>query len=256
MSKIFINYRRDDSAGYAGRLYDQLIKHFDRDHIFMDIDHIEPGEDFIEVIQEKLSTVNVAIILIGKQWLDITDSTGQRRLDDPDDFVRLEIAAILERKIRAIPVLVGGAVLPKSTQLPELLTSLVRRNAFEISDKRFHYDAEKLINALEKVLVNLEFREIPFDTDTISELTQAAEQGNVAAQCKLGWIYSNGKGVLKDNSKAVEWYRKAAEQGNASAQFNLGLISSSGTGIDIIKNKTKAVELYQKAVKLWNKTYW
>ncbi len=180
MSKIFINYRRDDSAGYAGRLYDQLIKHFGRDHIFMDIDHIEPGEDFFDVIQEKLSTVNVAIILIGKQWLDIKDSTGQKRLNDPDDFVRLEIASIFERKIRAIPVLVGNAILPKSTQLPELLTSLARRNAFEISDRRFLQDTEELIKALKKILVNLE----------------------------------NGEGITKTETKTVEWYRKAAKLWN------------------------------------------
>lgn len=86
MSGIFISYRRDDTAAYAGRLFDRLEKHFSREHIFMDIDHIEPGEDFVEVIQKKLSAVDVAIVLIGKQWLDITDATGHRRLDDPDDF--------------------------------------------------------------------------------------------------------------------------------------------------------------------------
>lgn len=154
MTGIFISYRRDDSAAYAGRLYDRLSSHFGRDHIFVDIDHIEPGEDFVEIIQKKLGAVDVAIVLIGKQWLDITDSAGQRRLDDPDDFVRLEIAAILERKIRAIPVLVGGAVVPKSSQLPDSLAPLVRRNAFEISDGRFHSDVDKLIQALEKLLRN------------------------------------------------------------------------------------------------------
>ncbi len=157
MSGIFISYRRDDSAAYAGRLYDRLANHFSRDRIFMDIDHIEPGEDFAEVIQKQLDSVNVAIIIIGKQWLDITDSAGQRRLDDPDDFVRLEIAAILERRIRAIPVLVGGAVIPKSSQLPNEIALLVRRNAFEISDTRFHSDVDRLIETLEKVRFPLFF---------------------------------------------------------------------------------------------------
>jgi|GEM_PF-3116105 len=152
MSGIFISYRRDDSAAYAGRLYDRLSSHFGREHIFMDIDHIEPGEDFVEIIQKKLGAVDVAIVLIGKQWLDITDSAGQRRLDDPDDFVRLEIAAILERKIRTIPVLVGSAVVPKSSQLPDSLAPLVRRNAFEISDGRFHSNVDKFIQALEKAI--------------------------------------------------------------------------------------------------------
>jgi hypothetical protein len=97
--------------------------------------------------------VDVAIILIGKQWLDIKDSTGQRRLDDPDDFVRLEIAAILERKIRAIPVLVGGAVMPKRSQLPDPLAPLIQRHALEVSDLRFHSDVETLIGTLERIVI-------------------------------------------------------------------------------------------------------
>jgi len=153
MSGIFISYRRDDSAAYAGRLYDRLANHFGHNRIFMDIEHIEPGEDFTEVIQKQLAAVDVAIILIGKQWLDIADSTGQRRLDDPDDFVRLEIVAILERKIRAIPVLVGGAVMPKRSQLPDPLAPLIQRHALEVSDLRFHSDVETLIGTLERIVI-------------------------------------------------------------------------------------------------------
>ena len=153
MSRIFINYRRDDSGGYAGWLYDRLTGHFDRDFIFMDIDRIEPGEDFYEVINEKLKSVDVAVVLIGKNWLDITDAAGQRRLDNPDDWVRLEIATLLERKIRVIPILLSGAVMPQSTQLPECLMPLARRNAYEISHNRFHTDVDKLIQVLEKFIM-------------------------------------------------------------------------------------------------------
>ncbi|TXI38018.1 MAG: TIR domain-containing protein [Nitrosomonas sp.] len=153
MAKIFINYRRKDSAGYAGRLYDRLASHFGDEHVFMDIDQIEPGEVFDNVIQEKLKAVQVAVVLIGAHWLDIAEANGQRRLDDPGDWVRLEIAALLERDIRVIPVLVGGATLPKSTQLPECLVPLTRRQAIEItSHARFHADADKLIKALEKIV--------------------------------------------------------------------------------------------------------
>ncbi|WMJ09027.1 SUMF1/EgtB/PvdO family nonheme iron enzyme [Nitrosomonas sp. sh817] len=151
MAKIFINYRRKDSAPYAGRLYDRLAGHFGYDHVFMDIDQIEPGEVFDQVIEDKLAAVQAAVVLIGEHWLDITDANGQRRLDDPDDWVRLEIAAVLERGIRVIPVLVGGATMPKSTQLPECLGPLTRRQAIEITDHRFHADAEKLIKALDKI---------------------------------------------------------------------------------------------------------
>ncbi len=150
---IFINYRRKDSAPYAGRVYDRLAGHFGHGHVFMDIDQIEPGEVFDQVIQEKLAAVQVAVVLIGEHWLDIADANGQRRLDHSDDWVRLEIAAVLERGIRVIPVLVGGAAMPKSTQLPECLVPLTRRQAVEItSHARFHADADKLIKALEKIV--------------------------------------------------------------------------------------------------------
>jgi TIR domain len=152
MSVIFINYRRDDSAAYAGRIYDRLANHFGYENCFMDIDHIAPGEDFKQVIQEKLSAVQVAVVLIGKQWLNIKDSTGQRRLDNPDDFIQLEIATLLARDIRVIPVLVGGADVPDAAQLPESLVSLVERNAHEISDLRFHTDVDRLIQALEEIV--------------------------------------------------------------------------------------------------------
>ncbi|MCP5292843.1 MAG: SUMF1/EgtB/PvdO family nonheme iron enzyme [Burkholderiales bacterium] len=152
MSSIFINYRRDDSSGYAIHLYDRLADCFGRDHIFMDLDQIAPGDDFHDVINEKLKSVQVAVVLIGKHWLNSSDANGQRRLDHPDDWVRLEIAVLLERNIRVIPVLVGGAVMPKSTELPDCLASLSRRNAYEISDQRYHADVGKLIQVLEKII--------------------------------------------------------------------------------------------------------
>lgn len=152
MSKIFISYRRDDSAAYAGRLYDRLAAHFGPGQVFMDIDQIEPGEDFVEVIKEKVGACSAAIVLIGKSWLSAADSQGNRRLDDPEDFVRQEITTALGRKIRVFPVLVGGAVMPKIAQLPEVLGALSRRNGIEITDLRFHHDVDRLIEALAKVL--------------------------------------------------------------------------------------------------------
>jgi formylglycine-generating enzyme required for sulfatase activity len=152
MSRIFVSYRRDDSAGYAGRLYDRLSQRFGRDRIFMDIDTIEPGLDFVEVIERAVGSCDVLIALIGRQWVTITDAVGRRRLDNPEDFVRLEIAAALDRNIRVIPVLVRGATMPRSMDLPDALEKLARRHALEISDTRFHYDVDRLIETLEKVL--------------------------------------------------------------------------------------------------------
>jgi hypothetical protein len=149
-TKVFINYRRDDTAPYAGRLYDRLAEHFGEDQVFIDIDQIEPGEDFVEVINRKVGACNIAIVAIGPNWLRATDASGKRRLDNEEDFVRMEIVAALHRKIRVIPVLVGGARMPGRQDLPEALAPLSRRNAIELSETRFHADVNRLIEAIEK----------------------------------------------------------------------------------------------------------
>ena len=154
LSLIFISYRRDDSAPYAGRLYDRLTARFGKGQVFMDIDQIGPGEDFVEVIDRKVGACGVAVILIGKAWLNASDADGKRRLDDPEDPVHLEVAAALKRNILVLPVLVGGATMPKMRQLPAPLAMLSRRNAVEISDSRFHADVDKLIEALERAASN------------------------------------------------------------------------------------------------------
>ena len=146
---IFICYRREDSIAYAGRLYDRLAAHFGKDHVFMDVDTVEPGEDFVEVIRRKIADCRVLIAVIGKSWVAATDDGGVRRLDNPDDYVRLEITAALKGEIRVIPALVGGAAIPRSIDLPEGMKSLVRRNTIEISDVAFHQGVARLIETLE-----------------------------------------------------------------------------------------------------------
>lgn len=150
--KIFISYRRDDSEGYAGRIYDRLGSHFGYDNIFMDVDMIEPGVDFVDVINDAIKTSDVVMILIGKRWMNAADSQGNRRLDKPEDFVRLEIASALRREIRVIPVLVGESNMPNPTKLPTDISALTRRNAIEITHARFNSDMNKLIRALESAI--------------------------------------------------------------------------------------------------------
>src|SRR5687768_99152 len=128
MPRIFLNYRRDDSAGHAGRLYDELVHRFGGEHVFMDVDTIAAGADFVEVIERAVDASDVVLVLIGKRWLTGTDARS-RRLHDPDDFVRVEIATAFERDKRIIPVLVQGAEMPGSQALPEALKRLARRNA-------------------------------------------------------------------------------------------------------------------------------
>jgi hypothetical protein len=152
MDGIFINYRREDSAPYAGRLYDFLRRAFPNNKVFMDIDAIDPGEDFVEAINRTLTVSPVVIVVIGPNWTTIADGAGNRRLDNPDDYVVRELRAALETSARVIPVLVGGAHMPRTDTLPSNLQPLARRNALEISDTRFVTDAERLTGAISRVI--------------------------------------------------------------------------------------------------------
>src|SRR6516162_610618 len=150
--QIFISYRRDDASYAAGRLYDRLSARFPGNQIFMDVDNLDPGVDFVEAIETSVGSCEVLIAVIGKQWLVSSDEEGRRRLDNPDDFVRLEIAAALKRNIRVIPLLVDGALMPRSNELPDDLKLLIRRNALEVSHTRFNADLGRLVTAIERVL--------------------------------------------------------------------------------------------------------
>jgi hypothetical protein len=149
MPDVFISYRRGDSAGHAGRLSDSLSAHYGRDHVFMDLDAISPGADFVERIEQAVGSCHAALVLIGDDWVNATDQGGRRRLDDPNDFVRLEIAEALARDgIQVIPVLVEGAKMPDPDDLPEDIRPLSRRNAIELSDQRWSFDVDRLTKAI------------------------------------------------------------------------------------------------------------
>jgi hypothetical protein len=121
---VFISYRRQDSAGYAGRLFDRLSNHLKQVKIFMDIDTIELGVDFVQEIEEAVSSCDVLLAVIGPTWLTVTNVNGQPRLSDPNDFVRIEVQTALQRNIRVIPILVNGASMPAEKDLPQELASL------------------------------------------------------------------------------------------------------------------------------------
>jgi TIR domain len=149
---IFISYRREESRWSARSLYDRLSASFGPKQIFMDIDAIALGEDFIKAIERTVSECDVLIAIIGANWLTSKDDQGDRRLNDPEDFVRMEIANALSRDIRVIPVLVDGALMPRPTELPDDLKPLVRRNALRISDTSFDGDCQRLVAAIKQVL--------------------------------------------------------------------------------------------------------
>jgi uncharacterized membrane protein YhaH (DUF805 family) len=150
--RIFISYRRSDSQGSAGRLFDRLLLHFERDRLFMDVDAIEPGVDFVEQVDKQLSTCSAFIAVIGPDWLDARTAAGRRRLDDPADYVRIEIESALKRQIRVIPVLVDDAPMPQPAELPPSLEPLSRRNAVEIAHHRFAADCDELAAAIKRAL--------------------------------------------------------------------------------------------------------
>jgi hypothetical protein len=145
---IFISYRRDDSEGHAGRLFEDLVDHFGNHSVFMDVAGLEPGRDFRTAIDDKLSSCSVLLAVMGRSWLDAKDASGRRRLDHPADFVRLETAAALRRGIPVIPVLVHGAVMPSAEQLPADLADLAYRNAVELTHARWESDVRLLLEAL------------------------------------------------------------------------------------------------------------
>jgi hypothetical protein len=151
MSGIFISYRREDSAPYAGRLYDRLCGRFGADQVFMDVDDIPPGADFAAHIGAKVGSCAAMIVVIGNEWLSARNAEGQLRMSDPQDFVGLEVALALQRDGMVIPVLVGGANMPKAAELRSDLKALAKRNAVILSDHEFQRDVDSLIKALEMV---------------------------------------------------------------------------------------------------------
>jgi TIR domain-containing protein len=149
---IFISYRREDAPGHAGRLYDEMIRRFGEERVFMDLD-MEPGVDFVEQINEAVGSCQVLIAVIGPRWISIDDAHGQRRIDDPGDFIRIEIEAALARRgVRVIPVLVQRARMPTTEEIPPSLADLARRNALELSDGRWSYDVGRLTSTVDRVL--------------------------------------------------------------------------------------------------------
>lgn len=150
MAGIFLSYRRSDAEGQAGRLYDDLVEKFGRDTVFMDVAGIEAGRDFREAIDQHVTACGVLLAIIGKDWVSATDGKDQRRLNDPSDFVRLEIVSALKRGIPVVPVLVRGATMPQPEELPDDCKDLCFRNAVELTHARWDSDTELLVKALSR----------------------------------------------------------------------------------------------------------
>lgn len=149
MSDIFLSYRRQDSSSATGRLADRLEQHFGAHRVFRDYDSIVAGADFADAIRRAIGVSTVVLAVVGPDWLDIRNAEGQRRLDDPGDFVRLEIESALEAEVPVIPVLVEGARMPEAEALPESLRAFSRCQAVELAESRWRDDVERLIRQLQ-----------------------------------------------------------------------------------------------------------
>jgi hypothetical protein len=164
--RIFISYRREETAYPAGWLYDRLRVRY-AGQVFKDVDNIEPGDDFVAAITRAVAACDVLLALIGDRWLTITGADGSRRIDDPEDFVRVEIQAALTRNVRVIPILIDGVEMPRAEDLPSSLAMLVRRQALDLSHSRFDFDMGRLLRVLDATL--LEAREPPGSATTVME---------------------------------------------------------------------------------------
>ncbi|MBY0567450.1 MAG: toll/interleukin-1 receptor domain-containing protein [Hyphomonadaceae bacterium] len=198
LGAVFISYRRGDSSGVAGRLFDRLEQALGHNSVFMDVDSIEPGLDFLDVLNRHLGQCDVMLAVIGPSWLTTKDSHGRRRLDDDADFVRMEVATALARGIRVIPILVDGAAAMAASDLPDDLKALARRQAIEIRHDRFGSDAEQLAATLRGIVANVTQASLP-QSGVIGtwrgELRYAAD--NVVART---WVlHPNGQLVSPHN---------------------------------------------------------
>ena len=245
--KIFISYRRDDSAGHAGRVHDRLERKFGRGLLFMDVDTIPLGRNFVRVLSEKVAQCDVLLAVIGPDWLTACDEQGERRLDSPTDLVRVEIGAALQRDIPVIPVLLDGAKIPKSDQLPQELKELALRNGINVRHSSFHSDMNRLIKGLTDQQANVEVQRQEAEAKQRAREEELAQQAvakqqntehapsqhhpkegdiveDAGQQFYLGFAYENGIGVEQDFAKAHEWYQKAADNGNEDAKARLDRI--------------------------------
>jgi hypothetical protein len=166
MPRVFLCYRRDDAAGHAGRLYDRLADRFGDEQIFRDLDSIDLGQDFGKAIDQMVAACDVFLAVIGSRWLGAADAQGRRRLDDPNDWVHLEIASALKRDIPVIPVLVDRAAMPGTADLPEAIAPLARRNALTLTEEGWRTDVARLFQFLERAATATRPEQVRTQEDT------------------------------------------------------------------------------------------
>ena len=214
---IFLSYRREDAAPYARLLQRELKERFPDARVFMDLDSIEAGLDFAELIGRAVDSCAVLVALIGRQWVTLTDREGHRRLDNPDDYVCFEVQRALERGVRVIPVLVDGANPPGQQELPFELRKLARLNAHKLSYGSYQYDADQLFGLIQRVLVEVRDRaghsaRQDADHDALEETARVQAEPKARLEVDRNGLNAAGPKARSADLKAGEERTKSAEE--------------------------------------------
>jgi hypothetical protein len=213
---IFISYRRDESWAAAGRVHDRLLQEFGPDAVFIDVDSISLGADFVKAVQDAVAESHVLLAVIGPRWLDARDRRGRRRIDDPDDFVRIEIATALRAGKLIVPILIDGTQIPKAASLPDDLKDLAKRNGLDVRRASFHSDLNKLVRQLKRRFGQAVAEPACAPRKAVGPdrvaITQRVRQPKSARQVR----------PEPDVSSPLDRRKAAAEAGNLSAMVRLG----------------------------------
>jgi TIR domain len=239
-NKIFINYRREDSLDAAGRLHDRLAQTFGDKNIFMDLEDIPAGVDFAKYLSDQVTASRVLLAVIGPTWLDAKDASGRRRIDDPDDFVAIEITAALARNIRVIPVLVEGARMPKAGELPDLLKPLARRQTVDLGQLQFGRDVEALVERVREAFTG--------ESGSLRPWRGTALAGAAAiALFLVGWVGFNQGGILASElasvPRTVQSDTRDVENAKEATEVEMGAVQQRVTAVKAGQERRARVEI-------------
>jgi TIR domain len=238
--RIFISYRREDSAYPAGWLYDRLAQHFGRGQVFKDMDSIRLGDDFVAAITAAVASCDVLLALIGDRWLTLTGPDGRRRLDDPADFVRLEIEAALNRNVRVIPVLVEGARMPLAAELPGSLARMERLQALELSPSRFDFDTSRLLRSLDQNLAEAHVHQADTVSHPIVRASARSRPVTSRPAAGTGPLPARAGAPPAGPGPVVPGRRRSAKRKVAFAAGGIAAVVLVGLGVILLGGKPKS----------------
>lgn len=244
MATIFINYRRSDSRGTTFALREKLLKHFKENELFLDIEGLGGGEDFVNALAKTVSLADVMVVIIGPQWLDARDAEGNPRLHQPDDFVRIEIASAIAQEKKILPVLLEGAQMPSAEDLPNDMKDLSRRNAVELRLNRIEDDAREIAKTLKELVPDKNVSQKKMVRTAAGAAAAALICGTLAGPylsnwSGVEWAPNPAKADLQTALADLEQERTSAAAASAEATLELEDVTAQAQR-DLLKAKTDA----------------